>query len=372
MKKQSKRLLCGLLGASFALSLGVSLSALPAATVKADSSALFANSTPSVQVEMYDKNNGKITPTEGIVKVQEQDYNYYKANWSELNYFKVNLPSPIENLVDENNYTLTVKWIPEEISGSGATVDFKVDRLCSGQIASGTFNNENTTTVNAPFNFFIDGLGGATGYSANNIIKDKNDSTDSYIKNGGWGIYQFIFTINTTTYNSDLYEVKPTDVASIPSDADITIQAKETRSEYLIDNAYDISFKNADSPYNYVKRDLIKWYVSGQSAEGKSYVLLPSHKLNEKDNSLLTDDSNEYVGQRFKFDFNIAGTWKVNCQVINPADNTVVRSSNTVSFSTVKVIPSSTIIWVIIGAVAGAAIILTIIIVLAKKKEKVW
>ena len=372
MKKRSKSLLCVLLGAGFALSLGLSFGSFPNISAKADSQTLFTSSEASVQVNMFDKNNTKINSTKGIVKVQDQDYNYYKANWADLNYFQISIPSPMENLVDVNSYSLSVKWIPEEISASGATVDFKVDRLCSGLIASGSFNNENTATIKSPFNFFIDGLGGVTDYSANNILKDKNDTTDSYIKNGGWGIYQFIFTINTTTYSSSLFEVKPTDVLSIPEDADITIQANETRSEYLIDNAYEIFFKNADSPFNFVKRDLIKWYVSGQSSEGKPYVLLPSHKTNENESSLLTDESNDYIGTEMKFDFNIAGSWKVNCQVINPADNTVVRTSNTISFSTVKVIPASTIIWIIVGAVAGAAIILTVIIVVAKKKEKIW
>ena len=368
MRKKFKQLFCGLIGTSLAVTLGLSLTSLTSITSSADEAPSFYSSSSSISVQMFNRDNVELSSTKGSIQLNEQTYNYYSSNWSELAYFKISLPADLTGIVSENSYELSVKWIPEEISGP--IVDFEVDRLCTGTISSEVFSS--VDEIKSPFTFYIDSLGGATGISASNIIKDKDGETKTYNKNGGWGIYQFILTVNTQKYNSDLFQVKPTSLDSIGADETLQIQESIIRSEYLINNAYYITLKDSNNPYNFIKRNLIQWYVEGESSDGQSYVLLPSHKKNDKTQSLLTDDSSEYVGTSMKFDFDIAGSWNVYCQIIdtNNAENN--RTSNKVEFSTIAVIPSSTIIWFIVGGIVVAGIILTIIIVIAKKKEKIW
>lgn len=371
MKKNSTKLFCGILGASLALSMGISLASAIPVTSFADTPSVFSTSSSSFSVKMFDKNNVELTSDRKETHVKGTTYGYYTTNWKDLSHFQVYFPTEMTGIVTENEYTLSLKWIPLEISASG--VNFETDILSTGTVQSGTFSE--ISQVETPFKVYIDDLGGKDNKSAGDILKDKDNSTKTYLDNGGWGIYQFEMVVNATTYYSDLYEVKPTSVSSIDGDPAPLPQIKEVavRSNYLIDNAYQISLTDESSAYKYIKRDQIKWYVEGEAANGTKYVLRPSDiGQNTKLKSLLTDESNDYIGTTMKFDFNLSGTWKVYCQIVNEENPEDVRTSNYVEFSTVTVIPSTTIIWIIVAAVVAAGIILTIIIVLTKKKEKTW
>ena len=366
MKKSSK-LFCGLLGASLALSMGLTLATASPITSSAEG-IMFASEPASLSVKLFDKENREITTSRKTVIVGADTYGLYQADWKDVAYVSVSLPSSM-TIVSSNEFELSLKWIPEETSGS--TVDFEVDRLCSGSVLKKTFST--AEELDNSYKVYIDMLGGDNDYKAGNIIKDKDNSTKTYLDNGGWGIYQFELVVNTIKYNSDLVEIKPTDLSTIASEQSIQIEKTAVRSQYLIDNAYQISFKDKSNPFNYVKRNLIQWHVEGEGSDGQKYVLLPSHRPDDKTKSLLTDESVDYTGTSMKFDFNLTGTWKVYCVVTdNSGDEEVRWVSNAVDFSTVKVISSSYIIWIIVAAVVVAAVILTVIIVVSKKKEKTW
>ena len=365
MKKSSK-LFCGLLGASLALSMGLTLTTASPITSSAEVS-MFSSESASLSVKLFDKENREITTSRKTIIVGTDTYGLYQADWKDVSYISVNLPSSM-TIVSSNEFELSLKWIPEETSGS--TVDFEVDRLFSGSVLKKKFSTADE--LENSYKVYIDMLGGDNDYKAGNIIKDRDGSTKTYLDNGGWGIYQFELIVNTVKYNSDLIEVNPTNVSTIEKDQSIQIDKKAVRSQYLIDNAYQISFKDETNPFNYVKRNLIQWHVEGEGSDGQKYVLLPSHRPDDKTKSLLTDESVDYIGTSMKFDFNLTGTWKVYCVVSDASNPDNSWVSNAVNFSTVKVISSSYIIWIVVSAVVVAAIILTVIIVVSKKKEKTW
>lgn len=366
MKKTSK-LFCGLLGASLALSMGLTLATASPITSSAEG-AVFSSEPASLSVKLFDKENRELVTSRKTIIVDGNTYGLYQEDWKNVSYISVSLPSSMTT-VSSNELELSLKWIPEETSGS--TVDFEVDRLCSGSVLKKKFSNISELSEN--YKVYIDMLGEENDYKAGNIIKDKDNSTKTYLDNGGWGIYQFELVVNTVKYYSDLVEVKPTSLSSISTDQSIQIEKTAVRSQYLIDNAYQISFKDESNPFNYVKRNLIQWHVEGEGSDGQKYVLLPSHRPDDKTKSLLSDESVDYTGTSMKFDFNLTGTWKVYCVITDNSGTEETRwVSNAVDFSTVKVISSTYIIWIIVAAVVVAAIILTVIIVVSKKKEKTW
>lgn len=367
MRKNTK-LLCGLFGASLVLAMGLTF-AIPETITSSADGAFFTSSSNVLPVEAYNSSNIKLTNTTGSVKVGATTYNYYTTYWKDVSYFTVSLPSDIsKSVVSNNELILTVNWIPEEVSGS--TVDFETDKICTGTIFSKTF--ETLDSIPSTYKIYIDNLGEEDAYKTGEIIKDKDDSTNTYLKNGGWGIYQFSISINTVRYSSNLVEVKPTALSSIDTAQSAEILEKAVRSKYSINNAYDVTFKDPNSPFYYVKRNFIKWHVEGEGSDGQDYVLLPSQIKDEKTKSLLTTESADYVGSSMNFDFDVSGTWSIYCEIVDPTNPEITWTSNSVTFSTVKKFPINYIIWIIVGSVLLAGITLSVIIAVSKKKEKNW
>ena len=336
----------------------------------AEAEPYFSTSESSdISVKMYDHSQSEISSSSFNVIDGEKSYSCYSTDWKDLSHFKIAFSGSIDDALIYN-YKYTVTWTPAEIKDG--RVQLSTDRTEKIAFIEKTTSVKDNIIMEATF--FIDDLGteaeGINNYNANEIIGN------NYIKNGGWGVYQFEFTCQTNTENqkvhtSTLFEAKPTKISEIS--APLEISAEVIRSQYSIDNAYLCKIKGAD--YKYINRNLITWKVKGQGADGKNYVLQPNDiPIGDKTTkSLLSDNSDEYSTNTFKFDFDLSGEWEIWCEIANQEsiENPVI-TSNALSVSTIKTVPQSTFIWIIIGAVAVSAIILTIIILVSKRKERIW
>ncbi len=187
----------------------------------------------------------------------------------------------------------------------------------------------------------------------------------------GWGIYRFsieFYAQDETTINvsnsSSHFGLDPSVFDGEPS-----IQAKIISSQTGLINAYECKITNEN--IEYIDVDTLKWYVRGETIDGKKFVLTPSD-MGEGYNNAIWNESYTRTGTTFIFESNnLAGKWEIYCE-LTPVGATESIRSNVLSVETGNRISSMDIIWWIVGGAVLLIIIVIVIIVVAKKKEKVW
>lgn len=314
----------------------------------------------SFSVKMFNKSHEEIAVAGNSIIVESNAFTVYSTDWKDLSRFEIEFNGDIPE-GEVYNYQYSVTWTPLEIKEE--SLEILNDNTEIKSIVSGKTSDKEE--IPSKVTFYIELA--ETNKDAN-IYYGNDVLGESYIKHGGWGIYQFSFNCNNSVSSSDLFEVKTTKLSDIP-DAVFLKKHPPIRSQYSIDNAYIFTIEGDE--FKYIDRSLIKWMVSGEGSDGKKYVLRPSDipENNTSLKSLLTDESDDYYSTSFKFDFDVSGSWNISCVI---SDGETTKESNVLPISTVEVIKQSTIIWIVVGSVAGAAVLLTLIIVLTKKKERIW
>ena len=364
--KNNNKIKAVLLGCA-GISLSLFLSASPITSTNllvAESGSFINDASSNISVRMYDKNNTLVTSEKKSVSIDTNNYSYYSIKWQDVSYFDIVYSGPIAE-GEKISYQFNVTWSPANVKDG--KLELVTDRTEKREIIDTSASNEED--VVKQIRFYVDDQ---TNNSISNSFNGNSVLGESYIDNGGWGIYQFNFICNGTAYNSDLFEVTPTKISDISPETSLSIKSEAVRSQYSINNAYILSITSPE--YKYIERNNIVWKVSGEGSDGKKYVLLPSdiEEGDKETKSILSDDAFDRTGETFKFDFDISGNWEITCEITNPENTEDVRVSNVIKVSTVKIIPKNLIIWIVVGSVALAGIILTVIIILAKKKEKIW
>lgn len=202
-------------------------------------------------------------------------------------------------------------------------------------------------------------------YTRQPKLEDIADKTAGF----GWGIYKITLSINSTEAVSEYIAVRPTVADAAPQITYTLASAQEG-----IYDAYQFSFTNA-SRYSYVDQTLVKWYVKGETIDGKKIALM-------KDD-LLLDDYAEYKdylyevlersGTSFYFDSkNVQGTWDVYCVVYDMDKTTAKFTSPAETVRTGEKMSTSIIIWIIVAVGIALLGLIIFIIVKTTRKEKVW
>ncbi len=195
---------------------------------------------------------------------------------------------------------------------------------------------------------------------------------ETYANVGGcWGIYLFTFTLGGTdiTESSSVIEILPTDVNTLPK-AEINVE-KQTGSTQGLRNYYTFSIN--DERYNFVDSAQIKWFVTGKSNDGRTFVLEEGDG-EEGANFIYAKGSILRNGRTFTFDPPYEGTWTVSYKIYQPDRATEIDTlgSEAEPVSTVKGLSTQSIIWIVVGAAAAAGIIVAIVIIVSIKREKVY
>jgi len=380
LSKTLKKVMIGTAGACLALSLfSLPLTLTNSNSYAASEDLSFNNSLNVLSVTAYNSNNEIITSTSGSVNIGENTYNLSIQKWEDLAYFKIHA-EPVIGEASAYEYRYGVVYTQSEIVDG--SLDLKTDHVYVKNICGTSV----ATLAEIPdIYFYIAGsstLEDQTSvYRANEIFgTDELSYTDINDKNkieilGNWGFYQFNFncTAGATSYisSSNLLEVKPTDANEIV--APLTFAYKTVSSKYSIDNAYYckiICTKENESDswrYAFVDRSKLIWNVSGQASNGHNYTLLEKD-IREGDKSTSSIyKTYDNSGFDFLLDWNIAGTWDINCKV--ESTNKVSESQ---TLKNVKVFNSNIVIIIVVVCVAIAAGVLTFILVRNKKKEKIW
>lgn len=364
-KTNTKKLLL----ASIGLLTGITCIVTPVAVMQQNTASATTSYsyTQVVNKENFEINLYKEDGTQVSYNNLEPTNAIIKDKWANIKYFTIEYNT--SSLTGEEgavyNYTYSATWTPLDCSALSTLPTTANADSISKDIKLGKATKDKITNK---IYFYVDEL---PEDLPNGIYVSGNDVFgESYIKNGGWGLYQFSFDVDGEAKEGVSYAfyLAPTDVKDISVNPNITRDRKSSTKS--MDNAY--LFRISSSEYKYVKKSCLEWYVSGTSSSGKKYVLL--HKdINGQEgvNSIIPNDDYDRTGNSFLFDFGIAGTWDVQCKAIASTDADT-KSSNSITVSTIKVINKTTIIWIVAGSVAGAAILLTVIIVTTKKKERIW
>lgn len=364
-KTNTKKLLL----ASIGLLMGITCVVTPTVVVQRDTSSA---ATSYSYTQLVNKDNFVVT----LYKKDGSEINYnnlepansiIKNEWANVKYFTIeyNTSSLTGEYGAEFNYTYSATWtpldctslntIPTTANADSISKDIKLGKSTKYEITNKIY-------------FYVDEL---PEDKPNGIYVCGNDVFgESYIINGGWGLYQFSFDVDGGSKEAVSYAfyLAPTDVKDIEISPNVTY--KKVSSTKSMDNAY--LFEISSPEYKYVKRSNLEWYVNGTSSSGEKYVLLYKDINGQEGvNSIIPNNDYDRTGNAFLFDFGIAGTWDIQCKAIS-SNNADTKASSAISVPTIRVIQTTTIIWIVAGAVAVAATLLAIIIVVAKKKERIW
>lgn len=219
-------------------------------------------------------------------------------------------------------------------------------------------SNLSASELNQIFYFDID-----TGVSIAN----------SQTKAQGWGIYRFKITINGAEKYSDYVFISPEFVV----DKQPSINYNVVHSTNSMHDSFEFFITNSNY-FNYVDTNYIKWYVTGETTDGKKVVLtkqdLDNERFSDYDTFLYVNI--ERTGTTFLFNDNeIEGKWKVWCEFTNREGenhSTILASANTVEVKTSKNVKVTWVIWLVLGASAVAVAGVVGYAIYRSKKEKVW
>ena len=351
-----------------------SVFALPTSSAGAASTYAFSN---ELRVTVQNRDNQTLQPVSTETATlrynneEEADYSVQTFNWADVRNFVVSFNT--DSLVDEANsysYSYSVSWTPAIITDGVA--DFTIEAAQPRELINQTVSAIDQIVSN--LTFAIDNLlagSGQNNFTASTVFSQTQDAgSSSYDLHGGWGLYIFSFNCNNS-YTSAVFQILPTDVSTLTEQPSVTVS--EESSQEGMQAAYLFSL----SPEcQFLNRDYIVWSIEGTGRDGLTYV------LNDQD---ITDSSLEHAlttgaiyrnGPSYFFDTEVEGTWTAVCRIYDEdPDNAGAEPVYTIrsaQVSTSQGMAPNTIVWIVVGVAAAAAIIVGIVVGVSIKKERVY
>lgn len=352
-----------------------SVFALPTSSAGAASTYAFSNEL-SVTVQNRDNQTLQPVSTETATlrynNEEEADYSVQTFNWADVRNFVVSFNT--DSLVEEVNsysYSYSVSWTPAIITDGVA--DFTIEAAQPRElIKQQTVSAKDQIVSN--LTFAIDNLlagSGQNSFTASTVFAKTQDAgSSSYDLHGGWGLYIFSFNCNKS-YTSAVFQILPTDVSALTEQPSVTVS--EESSQEGMQSAYRF-FLNSECQF--INRDYIVWSIEGTGRDGLTYVLTPQDITDSSIEHALTTGAIYRNGPSYFFDTEVEGTWTAVCRIYDEdPDNAGAEPVYTIrsaQVSTSQGMAPNTIVWIVVGVAAAAAIIVGIVVGVSIKKERVY
>lgn len=358
-----------------------SVFALPTSSAGAASTYAFSNEL-SVTVQNRDNQTLQHVSTETATlrynNEDEADYPVQTFNWADVRNFVVSFNT--SSLVEANSYSYSysVSWTPAIITNGVA--DFRIEAAQPRELINQTVTtNEQASArdqIVSNLTFAIDNLlagSGQNNFTASTVFaktQDADAGSSSYDLHGGWGLYIFSFNCNNS-YTSAVFQILPTDVSALTEQPSVTVS--EESSQEGMQSAYRF-FLNSECQF--INRDYIVWSIEGTGRDGLTYVLTPQDITDSSLEHALTTGAIYRNGPSYFFDTEVEGTWTAVCRIYDEdPDNAGAEPVYTIrsaQVSTSQGMAPNTIIWIVVGVAAAAAIIVGIVVGVSIKKERVY
>ena len=356
-----------------------SVFALPTSSAGAASTYAFSNEL-SVTVQNRDNQTLQPVSTETTTlrynNEEEADYSVQTFNWADVRNFVVSFNT--DSLVEANSYSYSysVSWTPAIITDGVA--DFTIEAAQPRELINQTVTtNEQASArdqIVSNLTFAIDNLlagSGQNNFTASTVFSQTQDAgSSSYDLHGGWGLYIFSFNCNNS-YTSAVFQILPTDVSALTEQPSVTVS--EESSQEGMQSAYRF-FLNSECQF--INRDYIVWSIEGTGRDGLTYVLTPQDITDSSLEHALTTGAIYRNGPSYFFDTEVEGTWTAVCRIYDEdPDNAGAEPVYTIrsaQVSTSQGMAPNTIIWIVVGVAAAAAIIVGIVVGVSIKKERVY
>lgn len=356
-----------------------SIFALPTSSAGAASTYAFSNEL-SVTVQNRDNQTLQPDSTETATlrynNEEEADYSVQTFNWADVRNFVVSFNT--DSLVEANsyNYSYSVSWTPAIITDGVA--DFTIEAAQPRELINQTVTTSEQASAKdqivSNLTFAIDNLlagSGQNSFTASTVFAQTQDAGSSnYDLHGGWGLYIFSFNCNDS-YTSAVFQILPTDVSTLTEQPSVTVS--EESSQEGMQAAYLFSL----SPEcQFLNRDYIVWSIEGTGRDGLTYVLTPQDITDSSIEHALTTGAIYRNGPSYFFDTEVEGTWTAVCRIYDEdPDNAGAEPVYTIrsaQVSTSQGMAPNTIVWIVVGVAAAAAIIVGIVVGVSIKKERVY
>ncbi len=356
-----------------------SIFALPTSSAGAASTYAFSNEL-SVTVQNRDNQILQPVSTETATlrynNEEEANYSVQTFNWADVRNFVVSFNT--DSLVEANSYSYSysVSWTPAIITDGVA--DFTIEAAQPRELINQTVTtNEQASAkdqIVSNLTFAIDNLlagSGQNSFTASTVFSQTQDAGSSnYDLHGGWGLYIFSFNCNDS-YTSAVFQILPTDVSALTEQPSVTVS--EESSQEGMQAAYLFSL----SPEcQFLNRDYIVWSIEGTGRDGLTYVLTPQDITDSSLEHALTTGAIYRNGTSYFFDTEVEGTWTAVCRIYDEdPDNAGAEPVYTIrsaQVSTSQGMAPNTIVWIVVGVAAAAAIIVGIVVGVSIKKERVY
>lgn len=360
----------------FVLVAVVLLSALLAISFAFGSSALTSSAeayitnsfSSDISVTVYDGEGNIQTTTSTPITLttpsgtEISNYTSYSFPWSNIDSFVVNLDTTSIPDATSYTYSYSVTWAPARIQDG--RVSFSTDHTHQLELFTETVSSKDE--IDTSFRFYVQVDDEQTLESG--AFAGKDVFGETFTEYGGWGLYMFSFTYQDTM-QSAIFELRPDDVYTINRAPELSYEIQPSSTG--LRNAYLFT---VDDGFKYVNGYQINWFVDGTSADGRSFVLLPSDIENPNTQNALygADSQNLRTGHTFLFDPPMEGTWTIRCEILSPDYQTTEFVATSQQLSTVDGFDPMTIVWIVIAAAAVMAIIVGVVIYVSIKKEKVY
>ncbi len=356
-----------------------SIFTLPTSSAGAASTYAFSNEL-SVTVQNRDSQTLQPFSTETATlrynNEEEVDYSVQTFNWADVRNFVVSFNTDSLDEANSYSYSYSVSWTPAIITDGVA--DFTIEAAQPRELINQTVTtNEQASAkdqIVSNLTFAIDNLlagSGQNSFTASTVFAQTQDAgSSSYDLHGGWGLYIFSFNCNDS-YTSAVFQILPTDVSTLTEQPSVTVS--EESSQEGMQAAYLFSL----SPEcQFLNRDYIVWSIEGTGRDGLTYVLTPQDITDSSLEHALTTGAIYRNGTSYFFDTEVEGTWTAVCRIYDEdPDNAGAEPVYTIrsaQVSTSQGMAPNTIIWIVVGVAAAAAIIVGIVVGVSIKKERVY
>ena len=328
-----------------------------------------------LQITVRNLNNETLSPIEQSTttlkynNTEEENYSVLTFNWKDVKSFDINFNTSSLQERDNYNYNYSVSWTPAIINNGSA--DFTTESTLPRTIISKTAIEK--SQIIDSFSFTIDNYAtnNINNFNASTIFAQSQDNgSSSYDLHGGWGMYIFSFECEDS-YTSAIFQILPTSVSSIQNEPIISIS--EQSSQEGMKSAYMFSLSEE---CQFLNRDYIVWKIEGTGRDGLEYVLTTSDITDDTTQHALIKDEPYRNGPSYFFDTEKEGTWTAVCYIYDQDPEAtgaepvyVVRSQQV---TTSQGMSPNTIVWIVVGIAAAAAIIVGIVVGVSIKKERVY
>ena len=350
-----------------------SVFALPTSSAGAASTYAFSNEL-SVTVQNRDSQTLQPVSTETATlrynNEEEADYSVQTFNWADVRNFVVSFNTDSLDEANSYSYSYSVSWTPAIITDGVA--DFTIEAAQPRELINQTVSAKDQIVSN--LTFAIDNLlagSGQNNFTASTVFaQSQGAGSSNYDLHGGWGLYIFSFNCNDS-YTSAVFQILPTDVSTLTEQPSVTVS--EESSQEGMQAAY-LFFLNSECQF--INRDYIVWSIEGTGRDGLTYVLTPQDITDSSLEHALTTGAIYRNGPSYFFDTEVEGTWTAVCRIYDEdPDNAGAEPVYTIrsaQVSTSQGMAPNTIVWIVVGVAAAAAIIVGIVVGVSIKKERVY